>query len=319
MRLKLAGALVAALLVFGMVFGVGQAAAASLPGEPLYGLKMTAEEARMGLTSAPEAKAELAAELAENRLDEIGRMMAAGKTVDGETAHKAQQQLSQAYQYAHQVNGEQQLQARHRLAEVIENQHRFMALEVNGMPEQQQEPVRTLLRSMVQVRNRVSEGQGAQIRQELGEPGEPEPPNPADQPGSGPHAGQDDGLLDATGETGSGGQGQGSMGPAEGESPGQGPAGQPNGNLVEPNQNDDAQYGPGPEPDAPQGPYEGDGASWGPGSEVPPKGTDAKFEWLWRLFQKEPKSDSGSSGSGSSGSSSSGSGSSGNSSSGRGH
>jgi hypothetical protein len=152
MRLKLAGTLVAALLVFGMVFGVGQAAAASLPGGPLYGLKLTAEEARMGLTSDPEAKAELAAELAENRLDEIGKMMAAGKTVDGATAHKAQQQLSQAFQAMHQVNGEGQLQARHRLTNMIQNQHRVMALEVNGVSDQQQEPVRTLLRSMEQVR-----------------------------------------------------------------------------------------------------------------------------------------------------------------------
>ena len=312
MRLKLASGLIAALLVFGMVFGVGQAAAASLPGGPLYGLKLTVEEARMGLTSDPAAKAELATEFAENRLDEIGKMMSAGKAVDGETAHKAQQQLSQAYQYAHQVNGEKQLQARHRLADVIENQHRFMALEVNGMAEQQQEPVRTLLRSMVQVRTRVNEGQGEQNRQELGDPGDPQPPNPADQPGSGPHAGQagqDDGLLDASGETGQGGQGQGqgAMGPVEGDSPGQGQAGQKNGNEVDPNQNDDAQWGPGSElQDGPQGPYEGDGPSYGPGPDEPTQGSDAKFQWLWRLFQKEPKSGSSSSGNGSSGSGSSG-------------
>ena len=311
MRMKLAGAVIAALLVFGMVFGVGQAAAASLPGGPLYGLKLTAEDARMGLTSDPEAQAELAAELAENRLEEIGKMMAAGKTVDGETAHKAQQQLSQAFQAMHQVNGEEQLQARHRLTNMIQNQHRIMALEVNGVSDQQQEPVRTLLRSMERVRAELHTGEGepsgAQTRQRLGDPDYPELPNPADQPGSGPHAGQDDGLLDATGETGSGGQGQGSMGPADGESPGQGPGAKPDEQPAGPNPNDDASYGPGPQlQDGPQGPYEGDGPSYGPGSEAPPQGTDAKFEWLWRLFQKEPKSGSGSSSSGSSGSSSSG-------------
>ena len=160
MRMKLAGALIAALLVFGMVFGVGQAAAASLPGGPLYGLKLTAEQARVGLTSDPEAKAELAAELAENRLDEIGRMMAAGKTVDGATAHKAQQQVSVAYQAMHQVNGEEQLQARHRLTNMIQNQQRVMALEVNGVSRQQQEPVRTLLRSMERVRAELHTGEG---------------------------------------------------------------------------------------------------------------------------------------------------------------
>ena len=306
MRLKLASGLIAALLVFGMVFGVGQAAAASLPGGPLYGLKLTAEEARMELTSDPEAKAELAAEFAENRLDEIGKMVAAGKAVDGKTAHKAQQQLSQAYQYAHQVNGEKQLQARHRLADVIENQHRFMALEVNGLSEQEQEPLRALLRSMQRVRAEIHAGQGQASGEQNQNSREdvPDPAGPVGEPGY--HGGQDDGLLDASGDTGQGGQGQGqgqgAMGPAEGESPGQGQGGKPNENDVEPNQND-AKYGPGStgSQEAPMGPYEGDGPSYGPGPEEPPQGTDAKFQWLWQLFQKEPKSGSSSSGNGSSG------------------
>ena len=298
MRLKLAGALIAALLVFGMVFGVGQAAAASLPGGPLYGLKLTAEEARMGLTSDPEAKAELAAEQAENRLDEIGRMMAAGKTVDGATAHKAQQQLSQAFQAMHQVNGEGQLQARHRLTNMLQNQHRVMALEVNGLSDQQQEPVRTLLRSMERVRLEVHTGEGEasgeQNRNNREE--EPVPQGPAGEPGAGPHAGQDDGLLDATGETGSGGQGQGSMGPAEGENPGQGPGAKPDEQPVGPNQNDDASYGPGPQlQDGPQGPYEGDGPNYGPGPEEPPQdsGTSkSRIKWPWDLLRKDSQSGS---------------------------
>jgi hypothetical protein len=314
MRLKLAGTLVAALLVFGMVFGVGQAAAASLPGGPLYGLKLTAEEARMGLTSDPEAKAELAAELAENRLDEIGKMMAAGKTVDGATAHKAQQQLSQAFQAMHQVNGEGQLQARHRLTNMIQNQHRVMALEVNGVSDQQQEPVRTLLRSMEQVRAELHTGEGEASGEQNrnGREAEPVPQGPVGEPGSGPHAGQDDGLLDATGATGSGGQGQG---PASGESPGQGPGAKPDEQPVGPNQNDDGSYGPGPQlQDGPQGPYEGDGPSYGPGAEEPPQGTGAPagFQWLWQLFKKDSQSGNGTSGSGTSGGGTSGGGTSGN-------
>ena len=277
MRMKLAGAVIAAVLGFGMVFGVGQAAAASLPGGPLYGLKLTAEQARVGLTSDPEAQAELAAELAENRLDEIGRMMAAGKTVDGATAHKAQQQLSQAFQAMNQVNGEGQLQARNRLTNMIQSQHRVMALEVNGASEQQQESVQTLLRSMERVRvelhNGEGEASGAQIRNNRLE--EPDAPDPADQPGNGPQAGQqaDDGLLDATGETGSGGQGQGSMGPTEGESPGQGQSANPDQDAFGPNPN--ASFGPGSDTvNPPMGPYNeddssSDGPSHGPGPGEP--------------------------------------------------
>ena len=239
MRLKLAGALVAALLIFGMVFGVGQAAAASLPGGPLYGLKLTAEEARMGLTSNPEAKAELAAEFAENRLDEIGRMMAAGKAVDGETAHKAQQEVSQAYQYMNQIEGEGQGEVAQQLGTMLQAQHRVMSEEIKGEPRQQQEPVRTLLRSMQMVQVRVNEeGQGSQNRNQVGEPAQPEPPNQGGQSGAGQQPGQqDDGLLDGAGETGQGGQGQDTMGPSDGDNPGQGPAGQQNGGEVDPGQN----------------------------------------------------------------------------------
>jgi hypothetical protein len=288
MRMKLAGALIAALLVFGMVFGVGQAAAASLPGGPLYGLKLTAEQARLELTSDPEAKAELAVELAENRLDEIGRMMAAGKTVDGATAHQAQQQLTQAFQAMHQVNGEGQLQARERLTNMIQNRHRVMALEVNGVSEQQQEPVRTLLRSMERVRAELHNGEGVsggqQTRQRLGEDPEyvPEPPHAADQPGLGPQAGQGGGELDAAGETDSGGQGQGSMGPTEGESPGQGQGGKPVENPFGPNPN--ASFGPGSETvDPPMGPYKeddssSDGPSYGPGPGEPQEGSGKSQE-----------------------------------------
>jgi hypothetical protein len=300
-----------------MVFGVGQAAAASLPGGPLYGLKLTAEDARMELTSDPVAKAELAAEFAENRLEEIGKMMAKGRAVDGETAHKAQQQVSQAYQYMNQVQGEGQAEAGQQLGLMLQARHRVMAEEIKGVPRQQQEPVRTLLRSMEMVQVRVNEGQGSQNRYQQGDPAQPEPPNQGGQSGAGTQAGQqDDGVLDAAGDSGQGGQGQGSMGPGEGENPGQG--GQQNGNDVDPYQNE-SQYGPGSQlQDGPQGPYEGDGPSYGPGPDEPTQGTDAKFEWLWRLFRKEPKSGSGSSGNGSSGSGSSGSGSSGSGSSGSG-
>jgi hypothetical protein len=305
MRLKLAGALIAALLVFGLVFGVGQAAAASLPGGPLYGLKLTAEQARMELTSNPEAKAELAAELAENRLDEIGRMMAAGKTVDSETAHQAQQSVSQAYNFAHQIKGdEQSLQAQRRLGNMIQNRHRIMALEVNGVAELEQQPVRALLRSMVRVRTalQTEEGQlsGQQTQQRLGEDPlfEPVPPDPATQPGPGPQAGQDSGVLDAAGETGSGGQGQGPMDPASGGSQGQGPGGsQPEGAPGEPPPSDGDGYGPGPNidgtVDGPMGPNYDEAPTYGPGYGAPSQNkgsTQPGINWPWEPLNKQPKS-----------------------------
>ncbi len=293
MRVKLAGALIATLMVFGLVFGVGQAAAASLPGSPLYGLKLTAEQARMELTSDPEARAELAAELAQNRLSEIAQMVADGTEVEGETAFKAQQQVSLAFQAANQVSGDEQLkfQAQNRLQNIIQAQHQVMTSAVDAAP-QQQEPVRALLRSMERVRAELHTGEGEASGEQNRTNWEADPnaAGPVGQPG-GASQGQPeaDGLLDGTG-----------TGTQSG------------------NHNDDAQLGPGSDgTDGAMGPYEGEAPSYGPGpaDDNAPVG----FQWLWNLFRKDSKSGSGSSGSGSSGSNSSGSGSSSGSSSGNGN
>jgi hypothetical protein len=53
---RLAGALLAAVLIMGLAF-VGRAAADSLPGTPLYGLKLVVEQARMALTTDAEHSA----------------------------------------------------------------------------------------------------------------------------------------------------------------------------------------------------------------------------------------------------------------------
>ena len=294
MRVKLAGVLIATLLVFGMVFGVGQAAAASLPGGPLYGLKLAAEQARLELTSDPVAKAEIATDLAENRLGEIAQMVAEGAPVDGETAFEAQQQLSWAYQYMHQVDGEEQLQLKARFTHMLQHQHQMMASAVDAAPQQTQEPVQALLRTMERVRNEVHTGTGAASGEQIrtNRDAEPEPAGPVGEPGgAGQQAGQDgDGLLLDT--TGTGTQ-----------------AGQ-NGSVDAPSS------GPGPgNEDGPMGPYDGDGPDYGPGpgeSQEDTEETPGPFGWLWQLFKKDPQSGSGTSGSGSSsGGSSSGSSSSG--------
>jgi uncharacterized membrane protein YgcG len=294
MRVKLAGVLIATLLVFGMVFGVGQAAAASLPGGPLYGLKLAAEQARLELTSDPVAKAELATDLAENRFGEIAQMVAQGAQVDGDTAFEAQQQLSWAYQYMHQVDGEKQLQLKAQFTHMLQHQHQMMASAVDAAPQQTQEPVQALLRSMERVRNEVhtgtGEASGEQIRTNRDEV--PQPTGPVGEPGgAGAQAGQDgDGLLLDT--TGTGTQ-----------------AGQ-DGSVVAPSS------GPGPgNEDGPMGPYDGDGPDYGPGpgeSQEDSETTPGPFGWFWQLFKKDSQSGSGTSGSGSSsGGSSSGSSSSG--------
>ena len=62
--------LTALMLVFGLVFGAGHATADSLPGDPLYGIKLMAEEVRMASVPAPAGKAELARTRSLERLDD---------------------------------------------------------------------------------------------------------------------------------------------------------------------------------------------------------------------------------------------------------
>lgn len=294
MRVKLAGALIAALLVFGMVFGAGQAAAASLPGEPLYGLKLAAEQARMELTTSPQARAELAAELAENRFGEIAQMVASGQEVDRGTAIAAQQQLTFAYTLTlHNSGVDQQLQAQARLAHMVMYQQGVMASAVGASP-QQQESVRALMRSMARV------GQELQTNQASGAQTDdrqyPELSEPSGQQGAGPQAGQQsgDGLQDGTGpqyDDNFSGQG---LGP-------------------------DFNYGPGSDSEEEMGSFGGDAYGLNPAAPPNPnEGDESPWGWLWKLFKKDSESGSGSSGNGSSGSGSSGSGSSGSGSSGSG-
>ena len=109
--MRLAAALVAVVLVFGLVLGVGQAVAHSLPGKPLYGLKLAAEEVRLTLTKAPQARTELNLALAEKRLAEIVALLTQGETVDESVARRLEQQLAAALQAALLIEEPAQIQA----------------------------------------------------------------------------------------------------------------------------------------------------------------------------------------------------------------
>ncbi len=80
-RVAYAGGLAAALLVGGLT--TAAASANSLPGDPLYGVKLGVEQAQIATTFDSAARARLELQFADLRLAEAQRLFAAGRVKDG--------------------------------------------------------------------------------------------------------------------------------------------------------------------------------------------------------------------------------------------
>lgn len=80
-RLAFAGALAAAVLIGGLTSAA--ASGNSLPGDPLYPIKLGVERAQLAITFDAVARARLHAQFAEVRLSEAKRLIAAGRVQDG--------------------------------------------------------------------------------------------------------------------------------------------------------------------------------------------------------------------------------------------
>ena len=80
-RVAYAAALAVALVVGGVT--VAAASGNSLPGDPLYGVKLGIERAQLASTFNSEAKARLELQFADTRLAEAQRLFAAGRVADG--------------------------------------------------------------------------------------------------------------------------------------------------------------------------------------------------------------------------------------------
>jgi hypothetical protein len=265
--LRLAGALAAVVLIFGLIFGAGQAAADSLPGGPLYPLKLAIEASRMQWTGNPEARADLATVLVKERLDEITELVGRRQTVDEPMANRVREQLALALQAMHQLDGQAALRARQRLENTLRVQEQAMTQAARTLPAAEQGPVQDLLREINRVRQELQSGQGEpegeQHRLGSGTPPEaPGAPSPAGQPGASP-------------------QGHGVVGaPEPDERPGPGPGAQPEDQPTGPKPEIDAGSGPGPWPDErparpqqPAGPKPDEDSGSGSGSSGQPDGS----------------------------------------------
>jgi len=182
--MRLATALAVIAIVFGVVLGAGQAAAASLPGQPLYGIKLATERIRLALTSQPADRAALDRSLAEERLDEIVALLQRQQAIGPAVSSRAVWQLEQALATSAQLQDPAAAQALQRLAEAIRQREQAMLGAAGESPEP---PLRQLLREMERVRQEAQAGkddpEGLRQRLRQGTPAKPTvPPGPTGTP-----------------------------------------------------------------------------------------------------------------------------------------
>jgi hypothetical protein len=107
------GTLATVLLIFSLAFGGSglsvAAAQASLPDEPLYGLKLWSEEARLRLSVGQQAELEWALRLVERRSIEIQTMLEEGETPPESALARYQAQVEQVTRLAAGMPGEEAL------------------------------------------------------------------------------------------------------------------------------------------------------------------------------------------------------------------
>jgi hypothetical protein len=144
------------MLVFGLFLGAGQVMADSLPGDPLYGIKLRAEEVRLATIAAPVSKAELMRARAQERLDEVVQLLESGRVVDEATTVRAQEHLRAALQAAAQLQVQQATRALQRLEQGIQQRQRIMERLADGEPDT---PLQRLLRETERVRLHACDGQ----------------------------------------------------------------------------------------------------------------------------------------------------------------
>jgi hypothetical protein len=117
-------------IVLGLVFGGAGAtvlaAQDSLPGQALYGVKTISEDARLELTTNPDAKFQLAMVLANRRAQEIGSLLQDGELIPQELADRLYDHMQLALKLTANMEEVEQTAALLTLQRVIRDQDRVM-------------------------------------------------------------------------------------------------------------------------------------------------------------------------------------------------
>jgi hypothetical protein len=92
---------VTVLVIVGLLIGGGttvKAAQDELPGQPLYAVKTFSEDISLQFQSSPESKVDRLMQLAQNRVQEMTRLVGSGQTPTAQVSQRLEQHLQQALQ-----------------------------------------------------------------------------------------------------------------------------------------------------------------------------------------------------------------------------
>ena len=115
----------------------------SLPGEPLYGLKLLVAEQRLRWTSDPQERVDLALNAVGERLNEIADTIESGQTIDQSTNSMLQKHLGMALNTVDQ-QAQDPLQTMTQHQATIQSWHRRVVQAMGTFPGTDREPLRAL-------------------------------------------------------------------------------------------------------------------------------------------------------------------------------
>lgn len=149
-RLALTSVVIILLVGFISLIPAARAASASLPGEPLYGLKLAIEDARLALAVQPEKRINISLDFADRRISEIEALAVGCKDIPANLANQLAHDLDVAFQAAGELSDAELVPVLERLRVRIESEERRLAQLTTGSTLGL--PVLLRLRELVQIR-----------------------------------------------------------------------------------------------------------------------------------------------------------------------
>ena len=153
--LSLVKAIIVVTMVFGGTVGTVSASQESLPGSPLYPLKLQLEDWQLAHTCDPAMRAQVAMTLAQHRVEEAKRLAAKGDAVPAQVAARYQAQVETALQALETLNTPTRLQVQAQISEMLATQMEAMD-RLQADDEGGAEPIQAMAQTMRQARERLA-------------------------------------------------------------------------------------------------------------------------------------------------------------------